>query len=172
MPERMERPHRIAQWLWTAGGLGLIPRMPGTFGTLAGIPLYLLLRWARWPSYMMATAILFLLGWYLSHVAQGVYNKHDDKRVVIDEVVGYLVTMMLAPQEAFLPFSILWGFAWFRLFDIWKPGPLAKIDKMEGGLYVMLDDVMAGIAATAAMWVTAAIVSVVKNPFLPELFAR
>jgi phosphatidylglycerophosphatase A len=112
------------------------------------------------------------LGWYLSHVAELHYKTSDDKRVVIDEVVGYLVAMFLAPQFAFLPLAPLWGFAWFRLFDIWKPGPIGKIDKMEGGLYVMLDDVAAGFAATAGMWVTAAIVALVKEPFLPELFVR
>jgi phosphatidylglycerophosphatase A len=172
MAEKVERRHRLAEGIWSVGGLGLLPGPTGTYGSVAGVPIYLLLWWAGWEAYLASTAILFLLGWVLSCQAQQAYKAHDDKRVVIDEVVGYLVTMFLAPQFAFLPLAPLWGLAWFRIFDIWKPGPIGKIDKIEGGLFVMLDDVLAGLAATAALWITAAVVSLVKNPYLPELFAR
>ena len=157
------------------GGLGLLPGPTGTYGTVAGVPLYLFLWWTGWPVYLAATVLLFLLGWRLSRLAEIRYRTHDDKRVVIDEVVGYLVTMFLAPQWAFLPLAPLWGFAWFRLFDIWKPGFVGKVDKTEGALYVMLDDVLAGLLATIGLWVTAAVVAVVKNPllpFVPEMFAK
>jgi phosphatidylglycerophosphatase A len=158
--------------VWSVGGLGLLPGPTGTYGTVAGIPLYYLLRWAGWKWYLAATVALFLAGWWLSRLAQDHYRRHDDKRVVIDEVVGYLAAMFLSPQLVFLPMAPLWGFAWFRVFDILKPGPIGRVDKIEGGLYVMLDDVMAGLAATAMLWVTAAMLDLVNKPLLPEIFLR
>jgi phosphatidylglycerophosphatase A len=172
MTESGQRRPKIAEAIWSAGYLGLLPGPTGTYGTVAGIPIYLLLWWTGWPAYLAITAALFLLGWWLSRVAEGYYQTHDDKRVVIDEVVGYLVAMFLAPQFSALPLAPLWGFAWFRLFDILKPGPIGKLDRIEGPLFVMLDDVLAGLFATAGMWVTAAVIKLFDNPFLPELFAR
>jgi phosphatidylglycerophosphatase A len=163
---------RLAEIVWSVFGLGFLPGPTGTYGTAAAIPLYFLLLWAGWPIYVAATCLLFLLGWRLAGMADERYQAHDDKRLVIDEVVGYLAAMLLSPEFEFLPLAPLWGFAWFRLFDIWKPGLIGKVDKMSSPLSVMLDDVLAGFAATAAMWLTAAAGAVVKNPFLPELFAR
>jgi phosphatidylglycerophosphatase A len=162
----------ISELVWSAGGLGFLPGPTGTYGTAAAIPVYFLLLWAGWPVYIAATVLLFFYGWRLSAMADAYYQSHDDKRLVIDEVVGYLATMMLAPDFDFLPFAPLWGFAWFRLFDILKPGPIGRIDKMTDSLSVMLDDVAAGLLACAAMWLTAAVGAVIRSPFLPELFSR
>lgn len=172
MEEKTARSMRFAEGVWSVCGLGFLPGPTGTYGTAAAIPIYFLLLWAGWPIYLAATALVFFLGWYLSHLADKHYQTHDDKRLVIDEVAGYLVAMLLAPEFEFLPFAPLWGFAWFRLFDILKPGPIGRIDKMTSSLSVMLDDVVAGLAATFGMWITAAALAVIKNPFLPELFSR
>jgi phosphatidylglycerophosphatase A len=162
----------ISELIWSAGGLGFLPGPTGTYGTAAAIPIYFLLLWAGWPVYLAATTLLFFYGWRLSAMADAYYQSHDDKRLVIDEVVGYLATMMLAPDFDFLPLAPLWGFAWFRLFDIVKPGPIGRVDKMTDSLSVMLDDVLAALAACLAMWLTAAVGAVIRNPFLPELFSR
>lgn len=172
MAESETHRRALVEWVWSVGGLGFLPGPTGTYGTAAGVPIFFLLLWLGWPAYIIGTVALFLLGWHLSSLADSRYQNHDDKRLVIDEVVGYLATMLLAPQFEFLPLAPLWGFAWFRLFDIWKPGLIGRVDKMKSAFSVMFDDVLAGLAATAAMWITAAVWAVIKNPFLPELFAR
>jgi phosphatidylglycerophosphatase A len=163
---------RLAELVWSVGGLGLLPGPTGTYATAATIPIYFLLRWAGWPVYLVVTVLVFFLGWHLSRLADAHYQNHDDGRNVIDEVAGYLVTMLLAPSFSLLPLAPLWGFVWFRVFDILKPGPIGRIDKMTGALSVMLDDVVAGLAATAAMWLTAAVILLLRVPLVPELFAR
>ncbi|MDR1546411.1 MAG: phosphatidylglycerophosphatase A [Deltaproteobacteria bacterium] len=164
---------KIAKAVWTVGGLGELPMAPGTWGAVGAVPIYLVLwKFGNWKIYLIVLLAVFFGGWLVSHRANIFYKKHDDSRVVIDEAAGYLTTMFLAPQDAFLPLAPLWGFALFRLFDIWKPGLLKKVDRTEGGLFVMLDDVLAGLLACAAMWVVAALLALFKNPFLPQMFVQ
>ena len=92
----------------------------------------------------MLIVIIFALGVYTSSVTENNISKKDPSIIVIDEWVGQWIALL------FLPKSILWGlaaFLLFRLFDIWKPYPIKKLDKMIGGLGIMLDDVLAGIYA-------------------------
>lgn len=126
-------------------GSGLMPVAPGTWGTLAAIPLYLLIMSCHWSVYLSLTILAFILGVWVSDKVSKDLGVHDYKGIVWDEVVGYLLTMFLAPK------GLIWmllGFILFRIFDIWKPQPIGYVDqKVHGGLGIMLDDVLAAIPA-------------------------
>lgn len=123
--------------------MGYSPVAPGTFGTLAGIPVYLALAGLPLWGYSLAVAGLIGAAIFLSARAEAIYGGHDDRRIVIDEVVGYLVTMTgTAPSVT----GIYLGFVVFRIFDITKPWPCSAIDRrIPGGTGVVLDDVAAGV---------------------------
>ncbi|HHT0592716.1 TPA: phosphatidylglycerophosphatase A family protein [Legionella anisa] len=130
-------------------GSGLMPTAPGTWGTLAAIPLYLLLMGTNWVVYLFFTLIAFVLGVWVSEKVSRDLGVHDYKGIVWDEVVGYLLTMFLAPKGVIW---MLWGFILFRIFDIWKPQPIDYIDqKVRGGFGIMLDDVIAAVPAWIIM---------------------
>lgn len=126
-------------------GTGLMAKAPGTWGTLAAIPVYLILAGTAWWVYLSAVILAFFLGVYVSDKVSNDLGVHDYSGIVWDEVVGYLLTMFLAPP------GIIWmviGFALFRLFDIWKPEPVKTIDKyVKGGMGIMLDDIVAAVMA-------------------------
>lgn len=149
MGNRADIPARLLRdpghFLALGFGSGLVPFAPGTAGTVAAIPVFLLLQSLGWTIYMAVTVVLFVLGIYLCGRTAETLAVHDHPGIVWDEVVGYLVTMMLVPAT---PVLIITGFVFFRLFDIWKPWPIRKLDAgMGGGLGIMLDDVLAGIYA-------------------------
>ena len=126
-------------------GSGLSPVAPGTFGTIAAIPVYLLLSQCPWPIYLALTFAAFFLGVYVCDIVSRELGVHDYKGIVWDEVVGYLLVMFLAPKGVGW---IILGFLLFRLFDIWKPQPIRWVDeRVHGGLGIMLDDVIAAIPA-------------------------
>lgn len=126
-------------------GSGLLPVAPGTWGTLMAMPLYLLLIECHWAVYIILTVLAFFLGVWVSDKVSKDLGINDYKGIVWDEVVGYLVTMFMAPKG--FRWMVL-GFILFRLFDIWKPQPIRYIDrKIHGGLGVMLDDVLAAVPA-------------------------
>ena len=126
-------------------GSGLMPIAPGTWGTLAAIPVYLILKPLALPWYLLITFLLFLLGVWVSDKVSKSLGVPDYSGIVLDEVVGYLLTMTYAPQAWFW---MMIGFFLFRLFDIWKPYPISYVDKqVGGGLGIMLDDVLAAIPA-------------------------
>jgi len=144
-PDNLHPPLSFRRLIYTGLGLGLAPKMPGTFGTLLGLPLWWLASGLTWPAYLGLTVFIFLLGWWAAHKAESDLGRHDAPEVVIDEVAGYLVTMFLAPP---LPWVMLWGFVFFRLFDILKPWPVGWADrKLPGAFGVMMDDVLAGVYA-------------------------
>lgn len=130
-------------------GSGLMPIAPGTWGTLAAMPVYLLIAGMSWESYLMLTLAAFILGVIVSNKVSSDLGIHDYSGIVWDEVVGYLLTMFLAPISA------VWmviGFILFRIFDIWKPQPIRFVDKhVHGGLGIMLDDVLAAVPAWIIM---------------------
>lgn len=126
-------------------GSGTVPKAPGTFGTLAAIPLYLLLQPLSDEWYFIVLLVTFLLGIYLCGKTAEDLGVHDHSGIVWDEFVGYWITMWLAPADWLY---VIMGFLLFRLFDIWKPWPISWADKkVQGGLGIMLDDVLAGILA-------------------------
>lgn len=128
-------------------GFGAIRFAPGTFGTLVAIPFYLFLRHLPAPLYLALTLAAFFVGIWLCDVTAKAFGLNDHPAIVWDEMVGYWLTMWLAPTHL----NWLWiivGFVLFRLFDIWKPWPIAWVDKkIHGGIGIMLDDVIAAIFA-------------------------
>lgn len=126
-------------------GSGLSPYAPGTFGTLAAIPFYLLMSRLPLTAYVGLTVACLLLGIYVCGRTGKVLGVHDHGAIVWDEFVGLFITMMFAPVSIL---TLVIGFVLFRLFDILKPWPVCVIDtRIKGGLGVMLDDVIAGIYA-------------------------
>lgn len=127
-------------------GSGLIPFAPGTWGTLVAIPIYLFLITV--PSlvfYGFFVLTAFLLGLWVCDTVSKELGIDDPSVIVWDEIVGYLLTMTAVPKGWFW---VVAGFFLFRLFDIWKPGPIRWIDKkIKGGLGIMLDDALAAIPA-------------------------
>ncbi|MBT8127152.1 MAG: phosphatidylglycerophosphatase A [Gammaproteobacteria bacterium] len=128
-------------------GSGLAPKAPGTAGTVVAVPLYLLMQSLPLVSYLLITTCLFIAGiWICAYTAEKL-GVHDHPSIVIDEIVGYLITMVAAP-EGWLAVAI--GFILFRLLDALKPWPISWFDRsVNGGLGIMLDDVVAGIIAMA-----------------------
>lgn len=131
-------------WCFLAFGFGsgLAPVAPGTFGTLAAIPVYALLAQLSQPLYALATLVLFLAGIRICQRAEDILEVQDHSGIVFDEIVGYLITMggMAISWKAMLA-----GFLLFRLFDVIKPWPISRLDRtIHGGVGVMLDDALAG----------------------------
>jgi phosphatidylglycerophosphatase A len=134
-------------------GSGLAPKAPGTAGTLAAVPLYLLLNACSTPTYLAAVLAITLAGIWICGKASQKLGTHDHPGIVWDEFAGFLVTMIPASGSWI---SLLTGFILFRLFDIWKPWPISLADKkVGGGLGIMLDDLLAGIPAAAGVAVLA-----------------
>ncbi len=132
-------------WIVSVGGIGKLSRAPGTLGTVAALPIWFCLAQLSPNLYLTATAGLILLSIYICNLYEAGKGTHDSQEIVLDEVVGFLVTM------AWLPVHWLWvcaGFILFRILDIWKPGPIGLVDrKVRGGAGVVLDDVAAGLVA-------------------------
>ena len=141
--------HSPVLWLAFGFGSGLSPKAPGTMGTLAAIPLYLLLAKLPLMCYALVVLVSFIVGCWLCGEAAKCLGVHDFGGIVWDEFVGYWITMFAAPA------GWLWiavGFVLFRVFDIWKPWPIRVADQqVHGGLGIMLDDVLAGIYAGLAL---------------------
>ena len=136
----------------TVLGLGYAPKGPGTFGTLGGVIFLGILLHFDIPFSLLALAITILITFILGVISTNHLIPdwgEDPQRVVMDEFVGYLITMILVPLSWT---NILLGFILFRFFDILKPLGIRAIDtKVKGGVGVMLDDVLAGIYALIVM---------------------
>lgn len=130
-------------------GVGLSPKAPGTVATLATIPIYWLLFQTGPIIYMISLLLLIPLGIAASEVYEQDKGGHDHPEIVIDEVVGFLITMVWLPMTWQ---AIVIGFVLFRVLDITKPLLIGYLDKkVQGGLGVMLDDIAAGIIASFIM---------------------
>jgi phosphatidylglycerophosphatase A len=128
--------------LATGFGVGYSPVAPGTLGTLIAIPVYYFLSAIPSPLYEITLVGFFFLSVWISENAEIFFGKKDDQRIVIDEMMGFLITMLWVPKTTRF---ILIGFFLFRLFDILKPFPIRHLEKkFKGGFGVVLDDVMAG----------------------------
>lgn len=129
---------------------GLLPKMPGTWGSLAALPfawfLWLLPLPLAWTLFVAATALgIWAAGSYCRSTGRA-----DDQRIVIDEVLGIFLTASVAPHT---PLAYAFVFFFFRLFDIWKPFPVRWIDrKVKGGLGVVADDLAAALWAVLVVW--------------------
>ena len=132
----------------TWGGTGFSPFASGTVGTMGAIPLYLALFRLPLPLYLLTTLAFTLFACWVSGLAEQVFAEHDSGKIVIDEVAGYLVTMIAVPHTWQ---GVAAGFFLFRLFDIVKPQPARWFDRsLKNGYGVVLDDIAAGIYACLA----------------------
>ena len=139
---------KIVFLLSTWFGTGLIPPVPGTMGTLGAIPLVFLFSYAG--NLLQSLLIILFVGisiWAAERRSQQL-NQEDPSQVVIDEVSGFLVTFL------FLPLTwknLIMGFVLFRLFDIFKPFPIRKLERLKGGLGIVMDDLLAGVYANLCL---------------------
>jgi len=127
-------------------GSGLAPKAPGTFGTLAALPLvWLLSSYASFSLYVFITCLVCIGGIWICDKTANDMQVHDDSSIVWDEVAGMLITMLAVPISWQ---TMLAGFLLFRVFDILKPWPISYLDKqVHGGFGIMIDDVLAGVFA-------------------------
>lgn len=133
----------------SALGLGYLPKAPGTWGTFAALPLWWAMSDLTPLVFTAATAVMVLFAIAISSRAEAIYGAHDVQRIVIDEVVGLLCTVIGVPWR--WP-EIITAFILFRLLDALKPFPIRWFDDhVPGGLGVVIDDVVAGLIGCALM---------------------
>jgi phosphatidylglycerophosphatase A len=141
-----------AGWIACGLGSGLTPLAQGTFGSLAAILPWLLLRELSLPLNLLIIALGFALGVWACDVAGRALAVDDHRALVWDEFVGLWIALL--PALAAPWWAVILGFALFRLFDVWKPWPIRVFDRrLKGGLGVMVDDVVAGVFAGVVLGV-------------------
>ena len=139
------------QFLAFGFGSGLSPKAPGTVGTLAAVPVYLLV--ADWPlwAYSLLVLAAAVVGVWICQRASDQLQVHDHPGIVWDEFVGYWITLWAVPAD-WLWIAI--GFVVFRILDITKPWPISHLDRqVKGGFGIMIDDILAGVMACAILHV-------------------
>ena len=130
-------------------GSGLAPKAPGTFGTLAAIPVVWLAQQTGSWGYLALTLLAVVAGIGICSYTAKAMGEHDSPAIVWDEIAGYMVAFIGLP---FTWQNLLLAFILFRLFDIAKPGPIGWCDrKLHGGLGIMADDVVAGVATAITL---------------------
>ncbi len=157
---------RVARAFAIVFGVGLLRPAPGTWGSLAALPLALGLQsLGGFPVFIMATAVIFILGIWATEITTAGSHDHDPSEIVVDEVAGQLIALLplsWAATHMDMPMTTFWpgwiaAFALFRLFDILKPGPVGWADRRKDATGVMLDDAIAGIFAAIGVLVLAAL---------------
>ncbi len=139
----MIRREKLILLLATWFRVGYLPHMPGTWGSLAALPLWWLLQHLDPPAYGLVVLLLAVGSIYLSGRAEIFLQQKDSPAIVIDEVVGQLITLAGCPLDFF---AVGLAVILFRIFDIFKPFPIGLINaRLRGGLGIVLDDVVAGI---------------------------
>ena len=137
--------YRFSEIICTVFYIGKIPLAPGTFGSLAAFLCWFFIKPViSDPFFLLITGALFFVGIACSEIIVSSESRKDPQFIVIDEWVGMWISLYLVPHE------IIWGlvsFFFFRLFDIFKPGPVQIMDDMDDSIGVMMDDVVAGILA-------------------------
>ena len=132
--------------------VGMIPRAPGTWGSLAALLPWLLIRNLPLLPYLAVLATVFVLGFFAAGSAEKILDRPDAGAIVIDEILGMFITLTLAPAH---PAAWLLGFILFRIFDIAKPFPVSWFDQhIHGGIGIMMDDVIAGLYALICLQLT------------------
>jgi phosphatidylglycerophosphatase A len=155
-------------------GVGLIPIAPGTWGSGVGVALYLGLGYLterifdyavrrgldlapqQFPAILTTVLLLVILlvalvGTWAATRAEKMLGKKDPGAVVVDEVAGQLITFLFVPWLTTWRWPVVAGFVAFRVFDIWKPYPVRRLEGLGGGLGIMADDMLAGFYAATAM---------------------
>ena len=131
-------------------GSGLSPIAPGTFGTLAAVPIVVVLQNLGFIAHVAFAVVAIAAGIYICGESARRMDVHDHPGIVWDEIAGFSVTMLAAPPHWAW---FLAGFVLFRFFDIVKPWPIREADhSLPGGLGIMLDDIIAGVFAAAILF--------------------
>ena len=143
---------RLAVFIATAAYCGYFPIAPGTVGSAAGLVVYLLVWWTKSPFLEVALiAVTFAAGTWSATHAERFFGGIDPGPVVIDEVMGMLLTLFLHPVGWV---GAIGGFFLFRAFDVIKPYPADRLEQLPGGLGIMADDGMAAVYANLVLWGT------------------
>lgn len=133
----------------TGGGLGSVPLMPGTVGSLAGAAVCFPMLHLAWPLYLGLTALLAALAIWVSGQAAEELGQADPPSVIVDEFVGMWVAALAIPFQLY---DLAAVFLLFRLFDVLKPVPLPRLERLPGGFGIVADDLAAGLLARATWW--------------------
>lgn len=159
--ERITTGDRVAYALATGLGAGFTPIAPGTVGALEGVAIYLAIHALHLrQAYLLIVlavinVVLFAVGVWASNRTCETTGVKDPRLIVIDEVSGQLISLTpLVFLPSFSITAVVIGFLLFRLFDIFKPYPIRKLERLHGGLGVMADDAVAGVYAAALLWLT------------------
>jgi phosphatidylglycerophosphatase A len=131
-------------------GAGLAPRAPGTFGSAVGVLAAWWLLALPLPWRVAIVAAVIAVGIFVCGESARRLQRHDDQRIVFDEIAGVLLTSLVVAKATF--FALLLVFVFFRFFDIVKPWPIREVDhSLHGGLGIMLDDLIAALYAAACV---------------------
>lgn len=143
MQER--RPPLWATIIATSFGAGFVPKAPGHSGTLTAVPMaWALAKGGQWV-FVLGVVVITLVGTWASEIYVRATGKDDNQQIVVDEVAGYLVTLLMVPRS---PINLILAFLLFRLFDVTKPPPIRQLDThIGGGIGVMVDNLAAGVFA-------------------------
>jgi len=143
--------NQLIMLIATGLGSGYLPLVPGTWGSLVALPLNFLLLQLSPQAYFISLGLILIVAVATAGSAEKILDRKDPGPVVIDEIIGMLITLIGAPAT---PLAWGAGFLLFRLFDIWKPFPASWADRhLNGGLGIVLDDVLAGGYALLCMQV-------------------
>ncbi len=135
----------VIKFLATGCGVGLSTKAPGTLGTLVALPIFWYFTYRQNIQTLLFIFFFSLAACLIAEFAGPLLGETDSPHIVIDEIAGFLVTMVWLPRTWQ---AVLGGFLLFRLFDIWKPGPIGYLEKrIPGGIGVVVDDLLAGIFA-------------------------
>lgn len=141
---------RLGVFVATCAHVGYAPFAPGTFGSAVGLVIYYFVRRQASTTVELGTiAVMFVIGLWSATEAEHHFGGIDPGPVVIDEVIGMLITLALHPVDVA---GAIVGFLIFRVLDVVKPWPARRLETLPGGFGVVLDDVMAGIYGNLLMW--------------------
>lgn len=148
----------IAVFLASFGYVGYFPIAPGTAGSLAALALFAFIRWIGVPAIELGViVVVFAIGVWAAHGTEIALGRKDPGIVVIDEVLGMLITLAVLPVSIW---GIAVGFLFFRILDVIKPYPAARLEHIHGGMGIMADDAVAGlyshILLRVCMWLVPA----------------
>jgi len=155
-----EQRRGLAVWIATCGPIGDIPIAPGTFGSAVGLGLVLAVAQlplsgaARTVTLAGLGAVILAIGVWSAGKAEKYFDRKDPGQIVIDEVVGQMVTFLSEAHRARLTWKwLLAGFVLFRIFDIVKPPPARSLERLPGGWGITMDDCASGLYSLAALFV-------------------
>ena len=136
--------------------IGYFPKAPGSVASIAGVALYCLLH-AHLSVYVGILVAITIIGFLTSGEMERILNQKDPSCVVIDEVAGMMVALVMLPA---IPLVVISAYALFRFFDIFKTYPINKLEALEGGTGIMLDDLMAGFYTNVLMHIAVKLVGI------------